>query len=222
MTVINLFLPVCTAVCNCFGYRFSMFNYTVCAVVFAALSVACVIFSFINKEKISKKSSTAMLGVLPFISLINWIIYLYKSPDKAFITVCLPICFVCTIIIAIKYIKPTILKIASVVIPSLALFPIIFISFLLLLPVAKNTVVKTISSPEGNYYAEVTDSDQGALGGDTLVHIHETKKLDFLIFNITKAPNRIYTGDWKEHETMRIYWKNEHSLMINENEYTIE
>ncbi|MBQ3045376.1 MAG: hypothetical protein IJD49_05460 [Clostridia bacterium] len=222
LAALNLFLPVCTAVCFIFGYRFSLFNYTVCSIILGVISVAGVVFSFITKEKNSKKSDTAMLALLPLLSVINWTVYLFKSPDKTVVTVCLPICFVCAIIISIKYIKPTILKIASVVTPSLALFPITFISFLLLLPVAKNTVVKTVPSPNGTYCAEVTDSDQGALGGDTLVHIHETKKLDFLIFNIAKAPNRIYTGDWKEHETMRIYWKNEHSLMINENEYTIE
>ena len=221
LTVINLFLPVCKAVCGLFGYEFSLFNYAVCSVIFAVISVAGVVYSFIIKEKITKKSDNIMLAFLPLFSVINWFVYLSKSSDKAIITVCMPICFVCTIIFAIKYIRPVILKIISTAIPSLALFPVVLLSFLFLLPFSKNTVVKTIPSPEGSYYAEITDSDQGALGGDTLVHIHKTKKLNFLLFNITKTPERIYTGDWKEYETMQIHWKNEQCLVIDEIEYTI-
>ena len=65
LTAINLFLPVCTAVCYAFGYRFSLFNYSVCSVIFAAISVAGVVYSFISKEKIRKKSDTVMLAFLP-------------------------------------------------------------------------------------------------------------------------------------------------------------
>lgn len=221
-SVINAFLPVCTAVCYGFGCKFSLFNYTVCSVVFAILSVAGVVYSFISKEKISKKSDTAMLAFLPLFSVINWAVYLFKSSDKVIITICMPICFVCTVIMAIKHIRPIFLKIISIFTPSLALFPITLLSFLFILPFSRNTVIKTVPSPEGTYYAEVTDSDQGALGGDTLVHIRKTKKLDFLLFNIEKTPERIYTGDWKEYETMQIYWKNEHCLVIDEIEYSIE
>ncbi|MEE1010507.1 MAG: hypothetical protein U0L11_00560 [Acutalibacteraceae bacterium] len=222
LAVINAFLPLCKAICRCFGYEFTLFNYTVCAVIFTVVSVFCVIGSSITKEKIIKKSDTAMLTFLPLFSVINWVVYLFKSSDKVIVTICMLICFVCTAIMAIKHIRPIFLKIISIFTPSLALFPIALLSFLLLLPFGRNTVVKTIPSPEGTYYAEVTDSNQGALGGDTLVHIHKSKKLDFLLFDITKTPERIYTGDWKEYETMQIHWKNEHCLVIDEIEYSIE
>ncbi len=218
----NSFLPVCTAICYCFGYKFSLFSYGACSIIFAVLSVAGVIYSLTSKQNLSKKADTAMLAFLPLFSVINWALYLFKSSNKAIITACMPICFVCVTIIAIKYIKPDILKISSILIPSLALFPIAFSTFLLLLPVSVNTVVKTIPSPEGTYYAEITDVDQGALGGDTLVRIHKTKKLDFLLFNITKNPEQVYLGDWKDYENMQIYWINENCIEIDEIEYTVE
>lgn len=111
LAVINLFLPICTAVCNIFGYRFSLFNYTVCSVVFAVLSVACVVYSFIIKEKISKKSDTAMLVFLPFLSLVNWGLYLYESKSESVVVkICVFICFICSAVLVIKYIRPIILK----------------------------------------------------------------------------------------------------------------
>ena len=129
LTVFNIFLPVCTAICYCFGYKFSLFSYNVCSIIFAVLSVAGVVCSFISKEKISKKADTAMLVFLPLFSVINWVVYLFKSSDKAIITVCMLICFVCVTIMAIKYIQSVVFKISSVLIPSLALFPIAFSTF---------------------------------------------------------------------------------------------
>ena len=36
---------------------------------------------------------------------------------------------------------------------------------------SKKTVVQTIPSPSGKYYAQVIDDDQGALGGNTIVEV---------------------------------------------------
>lgn len=222
LAVINLFLPICTAICYCFGYKFSLFSYSILSVILSVISVASVIYVFKTKQKPAKKSDKVLLALMPLFCIINWVVYLFKSTNKAVITVFMPFCFVCAIIFVVKNIRPVILKISSILIPSLAIIPIAFLTFLLLLPMVRKTVVKTIPSPEGTYYAEITYVDSGTFGGDTLVHIHETKILDFLIFNITKSPRRVYIGDWKEYETMQIYWKNEHYLVINEFEYSIE
>ncbi len=222
LTVFNLFLPVCTAVCCCFGYKFSLFSYGVCAIVFAVLSVVGVVYSFISKEKISKKANMAMLAFLPLISMINWGLYLYESQmESVLVKICILICFICSTTMVIKYVRPVILKIASVAIAFLSILPITLFAGILLEPFPKITVLKTLPSPEGTYYAEISDYDVGTFGGNTLVHIHETKKLDFLVFTVTKKPECVYIGDWKEYETMQIYWEDEHRLVINEIEYDI-
>lgn len=221
LTVLNLFLPVCTAVCYCLGYKFSLFNYTVCSVVFSVIYVAGVVFSFISKEKISKKSDTAMLALLPFFSLANLGIYLYESELKTDVTACVMICFVCSAVLLIKHAKSLFLKIASTALSALTILPLVLFVGIALEPFPQITVVNTVPSPEGTYYAEVTDVDTGALGGNTCVHIRKTKNLDLLLFSISKAPKRVYLGEWKAYETMQIYWKNEHCLVIDEIEYDI-
>lgn len=222
LAVINLFLPVCTVIFNIFGCKFSLFNYTVCAVIFAVISVACVVCSFISKEKISKKSDTAALVFLPFITLADISIYLYEGKLKAVVTACVLICFVCSAVMVIKYVKNIFLKILSITVSSLAIFPIALFVGIMLDPFPKITVVNTVPSPEGAYYAQVTDVDTGALGGNTCVHIHKTKKLDFLLFNAEKTPERIYLGEWKAYEDMQIQWSDEHHIVIDEIIYTIE
>lgn len=222
LTVLNIFLPVCTAVCFCFGYTFSLLSYSISSVILCVISVTSVFYVFKAKQELAKKSDKVLLALMPLFCIINWTVYLFKSTDKAAVTVFMFICFVCAIILTVKHIRPVTLKISSVFIPSLAVIPIAFLTFLLLLPMGRKKVVKTIPSPEGTYYAEMTDSDQGALGGDTLVHIHKTKKLDFLAFSITKIPELVFIGEWKEYETMQIYWKNERCLVINGIEYNTE
>ncbi len=77
--------------------------------------------------------------------------------------------------------------------PSLAIVPLILFIGIALYPFTKITVVKSLPSPEGTYYAEVTDVDTGALGGDTCVHIHKTKKLGFTAFqHIKNTPTGLF------------------------------
>lgn len=52
--------------------------------------------------------------------------------------------------------------------------------------IGQNTVVQTVESPSGKYYAQVIDSDQGALGGDTLVDVYEKSKINAILFKIEK------------------------------------
>ncbi len=102
--------------------------------------------------------------------------------------------------------------------------PIGYFSFIALIffNIGQNTVVKTVESPSGKYYAQVIDSDQGALGGDTFVDVYEKSRINAVILKVEKVPQRVYTGDWGEFENMQIYWKDDGCLVINSNEYEIE
>lgn len=79
----------------------------------------------------------------------------------------------------------------------------------------KTTVVQTLDSPTGKYYAQVISNDQGAMGGNTTVHVYETKELNTILFTIKKEPQQVYVGDWDAYEDMEIYWESDNSLVIN-------
>ena len=101
---------------------------------------------------------------------------------------------------------------------------VIFFAFMMLTfgIIGQNTVIKNIESPNGNFYAQVIDSDQGALGGDTLVNVYEKRGIDTFIFRLKDKPQRVYLGEWREYESMHISWKNDKCLVINSVEYEIK
>ncbi len=81
----------------------------------------------------------------------------------------------------------------------------------------ENTVVMTLDSPQGTYTAKVIDSDQDAMGGNTFVDIYKKSW-----FSGEKKVARVYSGPWGQYQTMDIYWKDEHCLVINGVEYPID
>lgn len=115
----------------------------------------------------------------------------------------------------------TILNIIALVLSSLMILPIGFFSFIIFIfgNIGQNTVVQSVESPNGAYRAELVDSDQGALGGDTLVDVYENKGINTLVFKISKKPQRVYQGEWGEFKSMKIYWKNDSCLVMNSVEY---
>lgn len=79
--------------------------------------------------------------------------------------------------------------------------------------IGQNTVVRVLPSPDGTFEARVIDSDQGAMGGATIVEVEKKG---------WSKPKRIYTGPWGTYETMEIYWKDEDTLVINGKEYRVD
>lgn len=87
----------------------------------------------------------------------------------------------------------------------------------------KTSVVKQVPSPNQNYIAEVVDVDQGALGGDTLVNIKKSgKEISVLLGKLVPDEENVYEGNWGEFETMVIEWKDNHTLVIDGKEYTVD
>lgn len=114
----------------------------------------------------------------------------------------------------------------SVLLPSgLLLLPILFC--MLILPfvdtIGYRAAVRTVMSPDRNYRAEIIDIDQGALGGDTLVEVHDLRKqFDGVVFFFQKEPQLVYQGDWGEFKTMKLEWESEQVLRINGHPHEIQ
>lgn len=217
------FLPITVTLFSCFGYVFELASYSPFAIITALLAVSTVALSIKAKDSIQNKAVIVLLAFTAPLSLINAVFYILECSTVSVI-VSMFICICCCGYLTIKYGKPLILKITCLVLSALMLLPIGFLSFIALAfgDLGENIVVQTVESPNGAYYAEVINSDQGALGGDTLVDVYESWKIDALIFNISKKSQRVYSGEWGEFEDMNIYWKDENCLVINATEYTIK
>lgn len=217
-----ILLPFAKVFFACFGCTVELINYPVFAIVTALLSVSIVVFCIVTKEKVVNKRARVWVSLLTPLSLINAVFYMLAWSSRGVITSVF-VCVVCCCYLTIRYGKPVALKITALAVSAFMAVPIVFVGFILFIfgNIGQNTVIRSIESPDGAYYAEVIDSDQGALGGDTLVDVYENKSINALVFKISRKPQRVYQGDWGEFENMEIYWESDNCLVINSVGYEI-
>ena len=203
----------------CFGYSFELISVSAFAIAIAALSVCTVVLDLICKNTIENNTIRILLAIITPFSLINAVFYIFEC-SQIWVIACVLLSAVCCCYLTVKYGKPVVLKIVALIM----ILPICFFSFIVLIfgTIGQNTVVQTVESPSGKYYAQVINSDQGALGGDTLVVVYQDCGINALIFKIEKKPQRVYFGEWGEFNNMQIYWKDDNCLVINSVEYEIE
>ena len=217
-----ILLPLGGLLTACFGYTFSLANDTVFATITALLAGTVVVMLAKGNKDTENKRVQVLLALMAPLSLINAVFYLFEVRTM-YVAICMFLSICCCICLAIRYGKPKVLKIVALCISAVMILPVVLLGFFTLTfgNIGQNTVVQTVSSPNGTYYAEVIDSDQGALGGDTFVDIYESANINLVLFNITKKPQRIYHGNWGAYKTMQIYWKENDCLVINGTEYVV-
>ena len=218
---LSFLLPFSAVAFYLFGYSFRLANYSLFALIIALTAFVTVIFCRIAKDPIENKAMAGLFALLMLFSLANAVICLLECATP-FITMCILVYIACCVHLSIKFGKPLVLKRISLILFILALLPICFFGFIAFIfrDFGQNTVVQSIQSPDGVYYAQVIDNDQGGLGGGTFVDVYK-KGTDLYFFNIAKRPQRIYNGDWGEFMDMQIYWKDDSRLVINSVEYIL-
>ena len=220
--VLTMLFPVGALVSAFFGYTFELTSVLAVSAVIAVISVFTVISGIISKDKIFNKGIIILSYILFPLSFINAVIYIFES-GELLVAICMIVSAVCCFFIMIRNIMSKVSKIIVSVLFSLMSAFVIFFAFIVLTfgNIGQNTVIKSIDSPSGNLYAQVIDSDQGALGGDTLVNVYEKREIDTFIFKLKDKPQRVYLGEWREYESMNISWKDDKCLVINSVEYEI-
>lgn len=107
----------------------------------------------------------------------------------------------------------------------------LLLSFLLLLvtpiwlfasAMVQNGVVQQMDSPGGRYTALVIRSDQGALGGDTLVEVRDNQEAVNILIGSFVDSRRVYHGEWYEWENMELGWESEAVLLLNGTACSVE
>ncbi len=218
-----IFYPLSALLTACFSYYIELVSVSAFAIATAVLSICVVVLDIVFKYETESKLQQVFLSIIAPLSMINAVFYILESPE-ILLTVSLIISILCCFYLTIKHSKPKALKIVSLVLALIMILPLCFFSFMMLLfgNFAVNTVVETVYSPSGEYYAEVIDNDQGALGGNTIVKAYKDVEINLLLFKIKKKPTEIYVGEWGEFEYMKIYWKDDRHIVINSVEYERE
>ncbi len=220
---LTILYPLGVVTTALFGYRFVLINPAAFAVALAMLS-ACVVFLERLFEGVSEnKMSRVLLTIISPFSFINAVFYIFERP-QIWVIASVLISAGCCCYLTIKYGRPLPLKTVALILSALMILPIAFLSFTALVfgDFGQNTVVQTVASPSGKYSAQVIESSQGALGGDTFVDVYDNSAINAILFKIEKNPQRVYCGDWGEFENMQIHWKDDGCLIINSVEYQIQ
>jgi len=227
LLVLSLLVPVGVIAAGSFGYAFRIFDITVYSLILCVLSVCVHVLSVIYKGEVGKFTECVSF-ILPTVSSVNALVSVICYPDSFFAVAPLAvIAAVCCFLTAYKYVKRLPLKIAAFALP-VVLIVVAFISGTVI-PMLRNTffkvvpgeVIQTVDSPSGNYYAELIDDGQGALGGATKVWVYE-RGVDAGLFSAVKSPQEVYWGKWGEFNDMEIRWKDDDCLVINSTEYKID
>jgi len=219
---LTILYPTGVIVTACFGYRFTLISISAFSVALAVLSVCIVILDLVFQEPPESAAIPILMAILPPLSLLNAAFYIFACP-QGWVIANVFVSAACCCFLAVQYGRPLLPMIVALVLSALMIIPIGFFSFIALIfgNIGQNTVVQTVESPSGKYYAQVIDSDQGALGGDTLVDVYKKSGINLILFKIEKKPQRVYFGEWGEYNTMQIYWKDDRCLVINSVEYII-
>lgn len=217
--ILTILLPVGTILFACLGYTFRLANITAFIGILAGLSICVLVLDFLFKITVDNKFISVLLSIITPLSLINtaFCIFIY---NQFWIILTAWISVGCCCFLTIRHGKPFSLKLTTLIIAAAMAMPILLFSFFsfisfLMGDFGKTTVVQTLDSPTGKYYAQVISNDQGAMGGNTTVHVYETKELNTILFTIKKEPQQVYVGDWDAYEDMEIYWESDNSLVIN-------
>ncbi len=188
-----------------FGYTFGIKNTPAFAVITALLCVLVAVTHIITKSSYKSKITTALLFVATLFSLVNAVFYMFKCSEIV-VAVSVLVSTVCCCFLLLRHINSVTLKRVLFAVSVLLSLPLCFVLFMLFLfgNIGRNTVIKTVTSPNETHYAQVISSDQGALGGDTVVNVYENSDIDLIFFTLKDKGERVYLGQWGEYESMKI------------------
>ena len=216
---LTAFFPAASALTAVFGYKITLRYIPVFVMILAVLSVGTVMGHLIYKPK----KMFVLTAVLALVSIVNaaLLIFTCNTPTVIFCTLFSAIC--CCLLPAV-HAERLAVRITALILSVLMLVPVCYCGFIFLIfgNIGQNTVVQSAVSPDGRLCAEVINSDQGALGGNTLVQVRETHSFDAQLFVIEKKAQRIYMGEWGEFKNMEIEWKNDNCLSVNGHEYAMQ
>ena len=222
LVTLALFLPCGKLMCLPFGYRFELCITEAYSFIVAFLTVCAATFSRIFKINAVSKTLQIFIEFLTPLSFVNSFLFILACRTPFVIGNSI-IYIIFSFVLSANFKSRSVIEFISIILSMLMIYPMCL--FVIVAFVFGNfgeiSVVERTDSPDGKYRAEVISSDQGALGGDTYIDVYK-KGVNAYVFKITGKPERVYYGDWMEHVSIDIYWKDEKSLVVGEREYVFD
>lgn len=215
LTILSALFPFLSIYINRFGYslvlRFPIATLSVTMAIF----VSCAVFSYLNSEHGTSKSASIILLVAFPLSIINGL-FVFFDYTNVLSFVFLLVTSICILTVTANLCRYSAITVTICVISAIAYVFVLIIGFFALMfgGIRQDTILGEVESPDGAYTAVLISSDQGALGGDTLVNIEfNSKNGVWLLSEVKKDPETIYFGEWGEQ--VGINWIDENTISIN-------
>lgn len=217
LLVLNYLVPAISFGAVWFGYTIELFNDVVYEAIILGFSVCAVILCFISKDKDYGAVTRFLFILLVPMSLINTGFLVFIS-DNFWVGILAWISTACFLILALVFGKPTRLKI---ILLSISAGIAVIVGLLTMFSNFSEVNVKgTYTSPQGGYYAEKIEVDEGALGGSVIVKVYDNKGINLLLFKLKKIPRVVYSADYGSYIS-RVEFHGEDLIAINYKEYEI-
>ncbi len=220
---LTVFIPTCKIVTAFWGYEVTLRRALALAALTATTAVAAVVLAALSDRHKLGRVFSVMIPFLTPLSLVNALSYVGHMESPA-LALSMLIYVGCCVALAVQCYRPCVSAVIAIVIAVL-MIPLDVFGLMIggvLVDFGENTVVTSAVSPDGRYVAEVIDSDQGALGGNTIVEVRENAGFEAFFFSVRKRAERVYRGEWGEYKNMEIYWRNNYQLVVNSETYTFD
>ena len=219
-----VFSPLASLICNFLGYKFTLVNPAAFAIAIFVLTVASVLVSILSKVDLENKTICAMISALAPCALINSGFYV-RSCGTLWIIASVLICVGCCYL-TIRHGKPLTLRTGTMVLTAGLLLPMVFFCFILSVAgrTQNYTILDTVDSPTGAYYAQIVDNDQGEKGGSKTVRVYPNNDIITPVFVIQKRQITIYEEFYNAGEAdevaIDLLWEDDRHLKINGKDYS--
>ncbi|MBQ7999692.1 MAG: zf-HC2 domain-containing protein [Ruminococcus sp.] len=229
--VANAFTPLSIIITALTGFTFDIRSYPLWVVLHLLLSGLLAVLMIGLESKEASRADRILLTVALFMSILNWAVCLftgtpqYNRAHNAVVIGTLMAVSAVAIFVSVKFIKPLEKGITRSVIAGVFAVLLTFLSFIIIVfsGFGENAVVQSVDSPTGRYTAELVASDQGALGGDTVVYVTDNLlRVDFGLFTIHKAKETVYFGEWWEYESVTLQWVDNDTLSVGGHQYNMK
>lgn len=221
---LQVWFPLLCLVTGFTDYHLVLHHGVVTALAVTAPAVVITVILCLGKDWFLTTVASILLAFSPILAVVGGFVFFIKSEDVIAGLVMFLNALGAFLLVG-RLLQPLAFKAVALVISLLVAVPIGFFSFLLLMFSGlepARTTIEEIPSPEGTYRASIIDSDQGALGGDTLVVVSKNEgAADLYFFAFETASQTVYVGEWLEYERMHVYWKNDEVLVIHGKEYPV-
>ena len=219
----TLLLPTIIIVTSLFNYSLIIHNNgLIYAIITTVIYYGTGIFLLINRKKGIGKIQEVFLCFTLLLNQINSLLFIFNI-KSTLARILVASWFVMTIVLVAVYSKIIALESTLYALSGILVLPICLFILLggLLSNFPTNIDLDCKISPDKTYCAELTDHDQGALGGSTTLYVYKyDESFSIGSFEFRKEEKKIYDGRWCEFPGL--HWEDNEHLTLNGITYSMD